>query len=169
MGPCACDLARRGPPGKGKHDSLPEGVQDPASGRFAWDIPVSRITDPGSAVGLVAMDVSANAIHFAWATDRTTRYLRVLNVGGQWRPDPVRDTGALGLAYDNGSDLVVRGDDEIHVLTYTGQYAVSTNGGARWRVEQTPWSSAETKNPALAVDAMGGAHVVYVQKVRIPK
>ena len=160
------DAAR---PGRGSTILYRSGVQDPASGRFAWDIPVSRITDPSSAVGMVSMEASANALHFAWATERATRYLRVLNVGGQWRPDPVRDTGALGVAYDNGSDLVVRGDDEIHVLTYTGQYAVSTNGGARWRVEQVPWPSEHTKNPALAVDAMGNAHVVYVHKVRVPK
>lgn len=47
-----------------------------------------------------------------------------------------------------------------------GRYAVSANGGFDWRVEQVPWRSERVKNPALAVDAMGDAHVVYVLKVR---
>mgnify|MGYP003694497017 CR=1 FL=1 len=90
-------------------------------------------------------------MHFVWSTDGTTRYLRVVRVGRELRADPVRDTRATGGAYDNGSDLAVRGDDEIHVLTYTGQYAVSTNGGVSWYVERVPWPAGETKNPALAV------------------
>jgi hypothetical protein len=160
------DAAR---PGKGTSILYRSGVQDPATGRFAWDTPVSRITAPGAAVGMGAMEVSANAVHFVWSTDGTTRYLRVVRVGRELRSDPVRDTRATGGAYDNGSDLAVRGDDEIHVLTYTGQYAVSTNGGVSWYVERVPWPAGETKNPALAVDAMGNAHVLVVHKVRIPK
>jgi len=160
------DAAR---PGKGTSIVYRSGVQDPVTGRFTWDAPVARITDPRSWVGLVAMEASPNALHFAWSTQGSTRYLRVLRVGGEWRSDPPRDTRAVGVAYDNGSDLAVRGDDEIHVLTVDGQYAISTNGGSSWRVEQVPWPAGEKKNPALAVDAMGNAHVVYTLKVREPK
>ena len=159
------DAAR---PGAGTSILYRSGFQDAATGAFRWDTPVSRITPPGAAVGMGAMEASANAVHFVWATEGSTRYLRVLRVGNQLRSDPVRDTRAVGGAYDNGSDLAVRGDDEIHVLTYAGQYAVSTNGGTTWRVEQVPWQAGEKKNPALAVDAQGNAHVVYVLKVRIP-
>lgn len=159
------DAAR---PGKGSTVLYRSGVQDPATGAFTWDTPVSRITAPGAAVGMGAMEVSPNAVHFVWATEGTTRYLRVRRVGNELRSDPVRDTRAVGMAYDNGSDLAVRGDDEIHVLTYAGQYALSTDGGATWKVEQVPRPAGEMKNPALAVDAMGNAHVVFVLKVRIP-
>jgi hypothetical protein len=155
-------------PGKGTSILYRSGLQDPGTGRFAWDTPVSRITEAGAAVGMVAMEVSPNAVHFAWATQGTTRYLRVRRVGSEWRSEPIRDTRAAGIAYDNGSDLAVRGDDEIHVLTFDGQYAISTNGGSSWRVEQVPGPAGERKNPALAVDAMGNAHVVYVLKVRVP-
>jgi hypothetical protein len=157
-----------GRPGKGTTILYRSGVQDPVTGRFAWDTPVSPITHPRAAVGLVSMDVSPNAVHFAWMTPGTTQYLRVLRVGSEWRSDPIRDTRAAGGAHDNGSDLAVRGDEEIHVLTYEGQYAVSTNGGARWRAEQVPWLPGEKKNPALAVDVLGNAHVVYTLKVRVP-
>ena len=159
------DAAR---PGLGSSILYRSGVQDPATGRFAWDTPVSRLTAPGVSVGMGGMEASANAVHFVW-TETSTRYLRVLRVGQRLRSDPVRDTRAAGGASDNGSDLAVRGDDEIHVLSYTGQYAVSTNGGASWKVEQVPWPASDTKNPALAVDQMGNAHVVFVHKVRIPK
>jgi hypothetical protein len=60
----------------------------------------------------------------------------------------------------------VRGDNEIYVLTFGGGYAVSTNGGADWRVERVPWPPGGVKNPALAVDALGNSHVVYVRMVR---
>ena len=160
------DAAR---PGLGTTVLYRSGVQDPVTGRFAWDTPVSRLTPPGAAVGMGGLEVSQNAVHFVWATDTSTRYLRVVRVGQGLRSGPVRDTRAVGGAYDNGSDLAVRGDNEIHVLTYTGQYAISTNGGVSWKVEQVPWPTSETKNPALAVDPLGNAHVVFVQKVRIPK
>ena len=159
------DAAR---PGKGTTVLYRSGVQDPATGRFTWDTPVSRLSALGAAVGMVSMEMSPNALHFAWSTESTTRYLRVLWVGDQWRSDPIRDTRAAGGAYDNGSDLAVRGDDEIHVLTYTGQYAASTDGGSSWRVEKVPWPPGEKKNPALAVDPMGNAHVVFTLKVRVP-
>ena len=159
------DADRPGTPGRVVYRS---GVQDPSTGSFAWDTPVTPISESGSQVGMVAMEASPNAVHFAWPADNTTRYRRLLRIGSEWRLEPIRSTRAVGWAYDNGSDLAVRGDDEIHVLTYTGQYAISTNGGASWRVEQVPWPSGEKKNPALAVDALGNAHVVYVLKVRTP-
>ncbi len=157
-----------GRPGKGATVVYRSGVQDPATGRFTWDMPAAPISDPGSGPSYVAMEASANAVHFAWATQGTTRYRRLLRVGNEWRMEPIRDTRAAGVAYDNGSDLAVRGDGEIHVLTYEGQYAISTNGGSSWRVEQVPGPPGERKNPALAVDAMGNAHVVYTLKVRAP-
>lgn len=159
------DAARPGRPNAVLYRS---GVQDPATGRFAWDTPVSRLTDSSEPAGFVSMEASPNAVHFAWAAQGTTFYRRVLRVGGEWRLEPIRNTRAGGSAYDNGSDLAVRGDDEIHVLTYDGQYALSANGGKSWRVEQVPWPAGEKKNPALAVDPMGNAHVVFTLKVRVP-
>jgi hypothetical protein len=44
------DAAR---PGKGTTVLYRSGVQDPATGRFTWDTPVSRITAPGAAVGVI--------------------------------------------------------------------------------------------------------------------
>ncbi len=70
---------------------------------------MTPISGPGSLVGMVAMEASPNAVHFEWSTDTTTRYRRLLRIGTGWRLEPIRSTRAVGGAYDNGSDLAVRG------------------------------------------------------------
>src|SRR5207247_5797229 len=56
------DAAR---PGRGSTILYRSGVQDPASGRFVWDIPVSRITDPSQVVGVVGVGGSGSTCDFA--------------------------------------------------------------------------------------------------------
>src|SRR6185503_3241252 len=104
--------------------------------------------------------------HFAWYGRERLWYRRLVRADGEWRLDPIREPGAAsGAVWDSGPDIAARGDDEIHLLTFGGQYVVSTTGGLRWRMEQVPWPAGEKKNPAMAVDALGNAHVVFTLKV----
>ncbi|HUG37081.1 MAG TPA: hypothetical protein VML54_09045, partial [Candidatus Limnocylindrales bacterium] len=146
------------------------GAQDPATGAVTWGTAPIRVSDDRSGGSFLALEASANAVHLAWYGRERIWYRRLVRAGGAWRFEPTRDTGAAsGGAGDNGPDIGVRGDDEIHLLGYGGQYALSTNGGARWRVEQVPWPGGEKKNPAIAVDALGNAHVVFILKARTPE
>lgn len=146
-------------------------AQDGATGRLAFETEVTPVSEPGGATGhsFLAIEASPGTVHLAWFGGRTTLYRRLVFRGGAWSFERVRDTGARGSAHDTGPDLGVRGDDEIHVMTPTGQYAVSTNGGAGWTLDQLPIrSGVRFKNPALAVDREGNVHAIYTALVRSP-
>lgn len=144
-------------------------AQDDATGRLAFETEVTPVSEPGgaSANSFLAIEASPGAVHVAWYGGRTTLYRRLVLRAGAWSFERVRDTGAPGGAQDTGPDLGVRGDDEIHVVTPTGQYAVSTNGGAGWSLDRLPVpAKVRLKNPALAVDREGNAHAIYTVLVR---
>jgi hypothetical protein len=146
-------------------------AQDPATGRLAFETEVTPVSEPGGAEGssFLAIEASPGAVHLAWFGGRTTLYRRLVVRGGAWSFERVRDTGARGSAHDTGPDLGVRGDDEIHVVTPTGQYAVSTNGGAGWTLDRLPVAAGlRFKNTALAVDREGNVHAIYTVQVRSP-
>jgi hypothetical protein len=145
------------------------GAQDPVTGAHTWETPPIRISHDRTPATFTGLEASPGALHVAWYSRDHAWYRRIVRSAGEWKLDPIRDTGALGEVWDNGPDIAARSDDEVHVLTYSGQYAVSTNAGGRWRVEQVPWPRGEKKNPALAVDAAGNAHVVFTLKVRTPE
>jgi hypothetical protein len=143
------------------------GVHDVATGAFTWDGPPVRVSPERSPAEHLGLAASPGAIHFAWYAHERAWYRRLVHAGGAWRFDPIRETGATGRAGDTGPSIAVRGDDEVHVLTYTGRYAVSKDGGVRFAVEQVPWPpGGKKKNPALAIDAQGNIHVVFVLLAR---
>src|SRR6185312_14583063 len=72
--------------------------------------------------------------------------------------------------HDNGPNIAARSDDEIHVLTVGGVYALSQDGGRTWRRETVPLPPGmQLKNPALAIDKIGNAHVAFTGTVRNAK
>jgi hypothetical protein len=145
------------------------GRTDARTGAVTWETEAQAMNEPGveAAAGFAALAASEGAIHIAWQAAGTVRYRRLVRDGSGWRPEPVRNTGARGAALDSGPALAVRGDDEIHVASTGGYYALSRSGGSRWSMEPVPKPGpGETKNPALAVDRAGHAHVVFVYKVR---
>lgn len=146
-------------------------AQDGATGRITFETEVTPVSEPGGAGprSFLAIEASPGAVHLAWFGGRTTLYRRLVLRGGAWNFERVRDTGAAGSAHDTGPDLGVRGDDEIHVVTPVGQYAVSTNGGAGWTRDRLPGRAGlRIKNTALAVDREGNVHAVYTVLVRSP-
>jgi hypothetical protein len=155
-----------GRPGIGDKVMYRRGVQDPASGAVRWETDPLVVADAAWDSHL-AVAASAHAVHFAWFQDGTNRYRRLVDRDGSWVFDPPRDTRAEGRAWDNGPDIGVRGDDEIHVITATGVYAVSTNGGAWWKRENVPLpAGASIKGPALSLDSTGNSHVIYTAMYR---
>jgi len=160
------DAAR---PGQGYRILYRRGLQDSSSGTVTWEtgaIPVSdgRSESWGS---YVAIEASENAIHFIWSTPEAARYRRLLLTGTEWKFEPIRNTRAAGEWHDNGPDIAVRGDNEIHILTPTGNYAVSKNGGLTWVVEKLPIPPGnQLKGPSLAIDSFGNAHFAFIAQVR---
>lgn len=146
-------------------------AQNPDTGAITWETEPLRVSDPSSEGGnsYAGIEASDSAVHLVWVGIGTTRYRRLLRRSDQWILEPTRDTRATGSEGDNGPDLAVRGDNEIHVITPSGRYAVSRDGGARWTLDQLPTPpNTVLKGPALAVDDLGNAHVVFTSKVRAP-
>jgi hypothetical protein len=138
-------------------------AQDETTGRLTFETDVMPVSEPGGGGpgSYLAVEASPSAVHLAWFGGRTTLYRRLVFRGGVWSFERVRDTGAPGSAHDTGPDMGVRGDDEIHIVTPTGHYAVSTNGGAGWSRDRLPAPGPPFKNTAIAVDREGHAHVVF--------
>ena len=158
-----------GRPGRGSRVLYRRGVQDSATGTVTWEtesisVSESRFESSGSYVAIAA---SNNAIHFVWTPEDSTRYRRLVLSDGDWKFEPIRNTRASGHSYENSGNIAVRGDNEIHLITPSGAYAISKNGGLAWKVEQVPpVSGMRLKNPALAVDSAGNAHVAFTGLVR---
>ena len=150
------------------------GAQDPNTGSIAWETQALRISEPSNDVynSMVGIAVSDSYVHFAWYGGGDNTYYRRLRLS-DYNLDPVHGTGAGGSLSDNGPDIAVRGDDEIHIVTPAsgsggGQYAVSTDGGLDWMVQDIPRPviGIRMKAPSIGVDQYGNAHVVFPWIVR---
>ena len=145
---------------------------DPQTGAVTWETdPLMVSTRTTVSQGpFPALRISKGAVHIAWAgPNESTKYRRLVRTGTGWTPEAIRDTRAPGGQWDKGPGLDVRGDDEIHVISPSGRYAFSKDGGTFWSRDALPRPPAGSiKGPALAVDALGNSHVVYTVKVRSP-
>jgi hypothetical protein len=161
-----------GPPRPGFRVMYRRAQQDPVTGTIRWETNPVRVSDPASEAwnSYLAMEASEGAIHFAWQGPRSVHYRRLVGKENGWSFDPIRDSRATGLSVDNGPDMAVRGDDEIHLLTASGRYAISKDGGSSWTLDQVPRTpGGGMKNPALAVDKDGTAHIVFIATIRNAK
>lgn len=158
-------------PGVGSRVMYRRAAQDPHTGRVIWETDALRVSDATNEVGnsYTGIEASEDAVHIAWYGRSSVQYRRAVRRGGVWSFEPTRDTGVRGSSGDDGPDLGVRGDAEIHVLSPSGGYAFSTNGGLRWRLDHVPWTRGPIKGTALAVDSQGNAHVTFTAMIRSPK
>jgi len=160
-----------GRPGTSPRVMYRRGIQHPVTGVVQWTTAPTPVGGPVIGVSYVGIAASERAIHLAWLGERSTlMYCRLLPRGDYWIREPIRSVGALGGGYETSPSIAVRGDREIHVLTATGSYAVSTDGGMRWIVDQMPIPvGMKLKNPAMTVDPAGNVHVAFIGMMPGPK
>jgi hypothetical protein len=158
-------------PGRGIRVMYRRAAADPTTGAVAWETEAIRVGDQDSEVwnSYPVIEASANAVHVAWAGPRTVRYRRLVRAGDTWAFEPIRDTRVPGPGEDWAPGLAARGDGEVHLLTPTGGYAVSADGGRTWTADRVPVPPGTAlKGPALAVDPRGNSHVTFIGLVRSP-
>jgi ABC transporter substrate binding protein len=162
------DAGRRG---RGIRVMYRRAAVDPQSGGVTWETEPLRVSDQANEFwnSYPVIEASDNAIHIAWAGSATVQYRRLVRAGDAWVFEPIRDTRVPGPGEDWGPGLGARNDAEIHLLTPSGRYALSTDGGRTWTQDRVPVPRGlAMKGPALAVDAGGNGHVTFTGKVRSP-
>ena len=129
---------------------------------FAEGVPADWNAYPGLFVSGENIDVVWQGGGRAW-----TRRLSPGAGGLVW--GPARDTGAKSDGRDVGPAIASDGK-MVHVVTPSGVYAFSADGGQTWRTEQVPVPPGQTpKTASLALDSAGTATVVFSSVVATPK
>jgi hypothetical protein len=146
------------------------GTQDPVSGTIAWDGPTLDVS-AGTAIDrtFVSLAVSQGAVHFAWrGAGNEVHYRRLTQNGTGWNFESVRKTGAFGDSHDNGPDIAVFDDNEVHILSRGMDYTYSVDAGANWNSEnlrtELPAGIQDFKYPALTVDHRGHVHMLVTTR-----
>src|SRR4029077_7319344 len=87
----------------------------------------ARTPQPARSPGKPVLSPSATAaakpgVPMSGLKRAKTPFTLLLLIGTEWKFEPIRNTRAAGDWHDNGPDIAVRGDNEIHILTPTGNY-----------------------------------------------
>lgn len=143
----------------------------PQTGAVTWETEPIRVNDGRSEAhnAFLGVAASAGAVHFIWQANGSIRYRRLRQQGDTWTFDPIRDTSVRSDGHDVGPSLAAANDEEIHVVSPTGAYGLSKDGGARWLRGSFPLPAGmRSKAASIAVDSAGYAHVAYTGVVRGP-
>ncbi len=109
--------------------------------------------NPGTWTAMPALAVMDNTVHFAWQADGTARYRALTRTGDAWHWSDEADTKAASYGRDTGPSIAVDANG-IHILTPSGIYASSHDGGKTWASEPVPFGT-DVKTTSLALDSDG--------------
>jgi hypothetical protein len=150
-----------------------------ADGAVQFETPPTYIAEatPGEWTAYPSLAVAGDAVYLVWQGGGTarTRRLSLGPSGYSW--GPVRDTGAKSDGRDIGPAIVADAK-AIHVITPSGIYALSTDGGATWKTEPMPIPAGQrTKTASLTIgpggdpggDPAGDVTVAFSSVVRAVK
>ena len=117
---------------------------------------------PGLAVNGNTVDVVWQGGGKAW-----TRRLTLDRSGYAWGPP--RDTGAKSDGRDIGPSIATD-EKRVHIVTPSGVYAFSFDGGQSWRTEPIPIPPGHRlKTASLALDSAGIVTIAFSSMIRDPK
>ena len=108
-----------------------------------------------------ALATVGEAVQIVWQGGGTVHTRRLSFVSGSWVFGPVRDTGAKSEGRDLGP-AVVADPKGVHIMTPSGIYAFSGDGGQTWKTESVPLPPGATvKTASLALDPSGNVYVAF--------
>ena len=112
-------------------------------------------------ISFPALAVSGETVHIAWQAGGTVHYRRIVHGPYGWEWGPERDIGAASGGRDVGPAIDAAGSTG-HIVTPSGNYAISTDRGDTWKIEPIPLPpDVTTKTVTVAADALGNAHVAF--------
>ncbi len=138
-----------------------------ADGAVQLETPPVYIADktPGDWNAYPALAATGDTVFVVWQGGGTARVRRF--DGREW--GPVVDTGAKSDGRDVGPSMQADASG-VRVVTPSGQFAISTDGGATWKTEPVPLPSGQhMKTASIAADPAGGVVLAFSSVVRDPK
>jgi hypothetical protein len=110
---------------------------------------------PGSWNAIPALAVMGDTVHFTWQADGTARYRSLTHAGTVWRWSDDVDTKAPSPGRDTGA-AIVADERSVHILTTSGMYTTSNDGGRTWITEAVPFGmNTSVKTASLTLDSAG--------------
>ena len=138
-----------------------------ADGTVQFEIAPVYVADatPGDWNAYPALAMVGDVVHVVWQGGGTARTRRL--TGDTW--GPVVDTGAKSDGRDVGPSIQADATG-VRVVTPSGQFAQSTDGGATWKTEPVPLPAGQhMKTASIAADPAGGIVVAFSSDLRDPK
>jgi hypothetical protein len=133
-------------------------------GSVLMETPPVYIADktPGDWNAYPALAVAGDAVFVVWQGGGTARVRRF--DGREW--GPVLDTGAKSDGRDVGPSVQADASG-VRIVTPSGQFASSTDGGATWKTEAVPLPAGQhMKTASIAADPAGGVVLAFSSVVR---
>jgi hypothetical protein len=124
---------------------------------------------PGDWDSYPALAVAGDSVHLVWQGAGTVRTRRLLFSPAGWVFGPIRDTGAKSEGRDVGPAVAVDAKGGVHIVTPSGVYGFSSDGGQSWKTEAVPMPpNLHIKTASLALDLAGTVHVAFSAIVTRP-
>lgn len=128
-----------------------------------WDLPAQSLSDERtmSLNAYVGLTVIPGGVMASWQGPDGIVLRRIMASPAGWRPEPPIQTGVPSTGREMGPSVVARGN-EIALLTPAGLLARSTDRGATWTTETTPFPPGkQPKNMAMDADSQGRLHIAF--------
>ena len=122
------------------------------------------VAEPGPSDwnGYPALAVSGRDIQMVWQGGGTARTRRLSLGPGGWVMGPIVDTRAKSDGRDVGDSIAFDGKGGLHIVTPSGIYAFSGDGGESWKTEPIPLPPNEKiKTQSVTADASGNAYIAF--------
>ena len=114
-----------------------------------------------------ALAVQGRNVQLVWQGGGTARTRRVSPGPNGWVLGPVIDTGVKSAGRDVGDAIAFDDKGGLHLVTPSGVYAFSGDGGRTWKSDEIPRPpNAEIKTQSVTVDPGGTVHIAFSAPVK---
>ncbi len=142
-----------------------------ADGATTFDTDPIYVADktPGDWNAYPALATTGDAVYLVWQGGGTARVRKVSLGPSGYTFGPPIDTGARSDGRDVGPSIQADASG-VRVVTPSGQFALSTDGGQTWKAEPVPLPTGQRmKTASLAADPAGGTILAFSSVVKDPK
>jgi hypothetical protein len=125
---------------------------------------------PGDWNAYPALAVTSDAVYVVWQGGGVAHVRRLAIGPSGYTWGPIVDTGAKSEGRDIGPAIQAFPGGGVRVVTPSGQFAVSTDGGKTWKADAVPLPAGQrVKTISLTTDPAGDTILAFSSVVTDPK